>query len=111
MPSAGEMYDEAIALQEAGKLEEAVGKLEELISEHPDFALAYAGLSVFCSKLDQHDKAVEHAQKVCELEPDDPFSYMAKSMICQKAGRLEEAEQAMSQAMEKQWAAAKEAQE
>ena len=107
MATVDQMYDEAIELKEAGKLEEAVAKLEETIAKDPDYALAHAGLSVFHGKMDRHDKAVEHAQKVCQLEPDDPFSFMAMSLICQKAGRLAEAEQALSQAMEKQWAAAK----
>ena len=107
MSSAEQMYDEAIELKEAGKLEEAADKLKELIVQVPDYALAHAGLGVFCGKLDRHDDAVEHARKVCELEPEDPFSFMALSMICQKAGRLAEAEQAMAQAMEKQWAAAR----
>ena len=107
MASVQQKYDEAIKLQEAGKLEEAVGQLEALASEAPDYALAHAGLGAFYSKMDRHDEAVEHAQKVCELEPEDPFSFMAMSLICQKAGRLPEAEVALNQAMEKQWAAKK----
>ena len=47
MPNAEQMYDEAIELKEAGKLEEAVSKLEELVGQQPDYALAHAGLSVF----------------------------------------------------------------
>ena len=39
------------------------------------------------------------------MEPEDPFSHMAMSIICQKAGRMTEAEQALALAMEKQWAA------
>lgn len=110
MASVQQRYDQAIKLQEAGKLEEAVGQLEVLASEAPDYALAQAGLSAFYSKMDRHDQAIEHAQKVCELEPEDPFSFMAMSLICQKAGRLPEAELALNQAMEKQWAAGKEPQ-
>jgi Flp pilus assembly protein TadD len=105
MPSADEKYDQAIELQQAGKLDEAVRLLEELVAEEADFALAHAALSVFYDKLGRHDEAVERARKVCELEPDDPFSFMAMSLICQKAGRTAEAEEAMAQAMEKQWAA------
>jgi predicted Zn-dependent protease len=105
MASVAERYDEAIELQQAGKLEEAIGKLQQLIAEEPHYALAQAGLSVFYGKLDRHDEAIEHAQKVCELEPDDPFSFMAMSLICQRAGRLAEAEQALAQAMDRQWAA------
>ena len=104
MATAENLYDEAIELQQAGKLEEAVGKLSDLLAAHPDYALAHAGLSVFYGKLGRHDEAVEHAQKVCQLEPDDPFSYMAVSLICQRAGRNADAEQAMGTAMEKQWA-------
>jgi predicted Zn-dependent protease len=107
MPTVDEKYDEAIALQQQGKLEEAVGKLDELIDEAPDFALAHAALSVFHSKLERHEKAVEHARAVCRLEPDDPFSFMAMSIICQKAGLRTDAEQAMGEAMEKQWASKK----
>jgi len=100
-----QLYDEAIELQQAGRLDEAIAKLEDLIVGHPEYALAHAALSVFYGKQDRHDKAVEHAQTVCRLEPEDPFSYMALSLICQRAGRLAEAEEALALAMEKQWEA------
>ena len=58
MPTVDQLYDEAIELQQAGKLEEAVGKLEALVVDHPDYALAHAGLSVFYGKLGRHDEAV-----------------------------------------------------
>jgi Flp pilus assembly protein TadD len=105
MPSVHERYDEAIELQQQGKLEEAMGKLTALIAECPDYALGHAALSVFYGKLGRHEEAIEHAKKVCELEPDDSFSFMAMSLICQRAGKRSEAEEAMGQAMEKQWAA------
>jgi Flp pilus assembly protein TadD len=105
MQTADQRYDEAIALQQAGSLEEAVGKLESLVADHPDYALAHSGLSVFYGKLSRHDEAIAHAQKVCELEPDDPFSFVAMSLICQRAGRTAEAERALGIAMEKQMAA------
>jgi len=75
MPTVEQRYDEAIELQQQGKLEEAVGKLSALIADQPDYALGHAALSVFYGKLGRHDEAVEHAQKVCELEPDDSFSF------------------------------------
>ena len=85
MPTETQLYDEAIELKEAGKLDEAVGKLEALVAAHPDFALAYAGLSVFYERLGRHEEAVVQARKVCDLEPADPFSFMAMSLICQRA--------------------------
>ena len=105
MPTVDELYDEAIALQEADQLDEAIDKVESILADHPDYALAHAALGVFYGKMDRHDEAVEHARKVCELEPDDSFSFMAMSMVCQKAGKLPEAEQALMEAMHKQWAA------
>ncbi|MGA2069269.1 MAG: tetratricopeptide repeat protein [Thermoguttaceae bacterium] len=103
MLTVDKLYDEAIALQQAGNLEEAVGKLEALAADHPDYALAHAALGVFYGKLGRHDEAVERARKVCQLEPDDPFSYMAMSLVCQRAGRIPEAEQAMNEALARQW--------
>jgi Flp pilus assembly protein TadD len=105
MPTVDQLYDEAIQQQQAGMLQEAVGKLEGLAVAHPDYALAHAALGVFYGQLGRHDAAVEHARKVCQLEPDDPFSYMALSLVCQRAGRTPEAEQAMSEALARQWAA------
>lgn len=105
MPTVHERYDEAIELQQQGKIDEAVEKLSAIIADQPDYALAYAALSVFHGKLGNQDQAVEFAKKVCELEPDDSFSFMAMSLICQRAGRLAEAEDALRISMEKQWAA------
>ncbi len=105
MATVDQRYDEAINLQQAGKLEEAVAKLEAIVVDQPDHALTHSALAVFYGKLGRPEEALEQAKKVCELEPDDPFSYMALSLIAQRAGRIPEAEQAMGLAMEKQWAA------
>ncbi len=102
MPTNEEMYDEAIQLQQEGQLEDAVGKLEVLVDQDPSYALAHAALSVFYGKLDKMDEAVAHGKKVCELEPNDPFSHVALSLICQKAGMIGEAEQALMQARQAQ---------
>ena len=100
-----ERYDEAIALKGEGKDDEALAQLEALAVDEPDYALVHSALSVFYGKLDRLDDAVEHAQKVCELEPNDPFSFVAMSMACQKAGKLSEAEEAMAQARQVEFAA------
>lgn len=105
MVSLDEMYDQAIELQQKGDLEGALAKLQELLQVDPNYALAHAALSVFYSKLEDHEKAVAHARKVCELEPEDPFSFVALSLICQKAGLIAEAEEAMWHARQAQVAA------
>jgi predicted Zn-dependent protease len=99
------LYDEAIDLQQAGKLEEAIKRLEELAKSQPEFALAHAALSSFYSKQGRHAEAVQQAILVCDLDPDDPFSHMAKSLVCQRAGMIREAEEAMAEAQNRQYAA------
>ena len=104
MSSPDKLYDEAIELQQSGRLDEAVTRLEALAKDHPDFVLAHAALSAFYSKQGRHGDAVAQGQLVCELDPEDPFSYMAMSLVCQRAGMIREAEEAMAEAMNRQWA-------
>jgi tetratricopeptide (TPR) repeat protein len=79
------LYDEADKLKDAGKLEEAAAKLNEAIETDSNYVLAHAALAVVLQKLGRHEEAIQHAQKVCELEPDDPFSFTALSVTYQRA--------------------------
>lgn len=92
------MYDEADRLKESGKLEEAVAKLQEALAVDPAYALAHAGLAKHLTTLKRHDEAIAHALKVAELEPNEPFSYTALSVIYQRAGKIREAEDAKAKA-------------
>jgi tetratricopeptide (TPR) repeat protein len=85
MSSPEEIYDEAEQLKDAGDYQGAVAKLEGLAAEHPEFALAYSAMAVLHGKLGEHEKAIEFAQRVCQLEPNDPFSYTALSVTYQRA--------------------------
>ena len=85
MADAAALYDEADKLKEAGKLDEAAAKLEEALQSDPNYALAHSGLAVILQKLGKHEDAIEHARKVCELEPNDPFSFTALSVTYQRA--------------------------
>ena len=93
-----ELYDEADKLKEEGFLEKAVAKLQELLAQDANYALAHSALAVLYTKLKQHDRAIEHGRKVCELEPNDPFSFTAISVTYQRAGKIMEAEDAMARA-------------
>jgi Flp pilus assembly protein TadD len=98
MPTNEELYDEAEKLKDAGKLDEAIAKLQELLAADPRYALAHSALAIIHRKQGSHDLAVEHAIKVCELEPHDAFSFTALSVELQRAGRIPEAEEAMARA-------------
>lgn len=85
MSDANALYDEADQLKDSGKIEEAVAKLEAALQADDGFALAHSALAVNLGKLGRHAEAVEHAKKVCELEPNDAFSFTALSVTFQRA--------------------------
>ena len=85
MPTIDELYDEADRLKNEGKLEEAIARLQELLGQDDAYALSHSALGVLYGKIGKHEEAVKHAQRVCELEPNDPFSFTALSVILQRA--------------------------
>ena len=85
MSSIQALYDEADRLKEEGKYEEAISKLNECLALEDAYALAHSALAVLCGKAGRHEDAIRHAQRVCELEPNDPFSFTALSVIYQRA--------------------------
>ncbi len=98
MPTNDELYDEHQRLKDEGKLDEAAAKLETAIQQDPNFTLAHSALAVLYGRLGRHDDAIGHGLKVCELEPNDPFSFTAMSVTFQRAGKIPEAEDAMAHA-------------
>jgi Flp pilus assembly protein TadD len=98
MASNEEMYDEADRLKEQGDLEGAVAKLNELVGQDPKYALAHSALARYYTRMRRHDEAIRHALQVCQLEPNDSFSYTALSVTYQQAGRIQEAEDAKARA-------------
>jgi Tfp pilus assembly protein PilF len=102
MPTPNELYDQAVDLKENGEREQAIAKLEEALAQDPRFAIAHGMLAKLYVDLAEADKAIAHAKKVVELEPDDTFSYTALSVIYQRCGRIPEAEHAKAMAFNKQ---------
>ena len=90
------LYDESSKLKDAGDLEGAVGKLQEILAEDDSFVLAHTALAVHLQKLGNNQQALEHAKKVVELEPNDPFSHAQLSVIAQRCGMIMEAEDALA---------------
>ncbi|MEX2114433.1 MAG: tetratricopeptide repeat protein [Pirellulales bacterium] len=93
-----ELYAQADQLKGEGKLDEAAALLEKLLEQDDKYALAHSALAVICGRLKRHDDAIRHGLKVCELEPNEPFSYTAMSVTYQRAGKIPEAEDAMARA-------------
>jgi Flp pilus assembly protein TadD len=102
MPTPNELYDLAVDLRDKGDKTDAIAKLEEAVTLDPGFAIGHGMLAKLYADLAESDKAITHAQKVVELEPDDAFSYTALSVIYQRCGRIPEAEHAKAMAWQKQ---------
>lgn len=98
MPTNEQLYDEADKLKDEGKLEEAATKLKELITQDDSYTLAHSALAVVLGRLQRHDEAIQHGLKVCQLAPNDPFSFTAMSVTYVRAGRIPEAEDAKARA-------------
>jgi tetratricopeptide (TPR) repeat protein len=79
------LYDEADKLKAEGKLDEAVAKLEEALALDDSYALAHSALAVVLQRLGRHEEAIQHAVRVTQLEPNDPFSFTALSVTYQRA--------------------------
>lgn len=91
-----ERYAAAEKLKDDGDLAGAVTAMEAIVADEPDYALAYSALGAWCTRLERHTEAVQHARRACELEPNDPFSYTALSVACMRAGMIPEAEDALA---------------
>jgi len=85
MAAEDDLYAEAEKLKDEGKYEEAIVKFNEVLAVNEQHALAHFALAVMYGKVGQHEEAVKHGQRGCQLEPDDPFSYTALSVTYQRA--------------------------
>ena len=102
MPTPNELYDQAVDLRDGGDKPGAIVKLEEAVALDPTYAIGHGMLAKLYVDIAESDKAIEHAKKVVELEPDDTFSYTALSVIYQRCGKIPEAEHAKALAYNKQ---------
>jgi tetratricopeptide (TPR) repeat protein len=98
-------YSEVEKLIDDEKFEDAISGLTAIVSEDEAFVLAHLALARVYTKTGQHDLAIQHAEKSCELEPKDSFNFTALSVTSQRpwAGPSEQqyiakAEEAMAQA-------------
>lgn len=102
MPTPDQLYDEAVDLRDKGDKPAAIAKLEEAVVQDPAFAIGHGMLAKLYVDVADAEKAIFHAKKVVELEPDDTFSYTALSVVYQRCGRIAEAEHAKAIAYNKQ---------
>ncbi|EMB13416.1 MULTISPECIES: tetratricopeptide repeat protein [Rhodopirellula] len=80
-----ERYNEVEKLIDEEKYEEAIAGLTPLVEEDETFVLAHLALARVYTKTGQHDEAIAHGKKACELEPEDAFNFTAMSVTYQRA--------------------------
>ena len=102
MPTPDELYDQAIEKRDSGDKAGAIALLEQALTDNPGFSLGHGLIAKLYVDLGEAEKAIEHAKKVVELEPEDTFSYTALSVIYVKCGRIPEAEAAKAMAFQKE---------
>ena len=76
---------EADQLKSDGKLAEAIDKLKQAIELDDRFVRGHMALSVLYHQTEEHAKSCEHAERVVEIEPEDPFNWSALSVTYQRA--------------------------
>ena len=90
--TAEDHYYAALDLMADGKLEEAVAAYRQSLGADPAFTEAMHGLARALQDLQRYDEAIEVAQRIAELDPDDVLAHTSLSVLYQKKGMIAEAE-------------------
>ena len=105
MSDVNQLYSEADQLKDQGKLTEAIDRLQDLLKIDPSHVLSHLALAVLYGRVGDHEKAIEHGQRACELDPQDAFNFTAMSVTYQRAWQgtqrgeyIQLAEEAMARA-------------
>jgi tetratricopeptide (TPR) repeat protein len=93
------MTDDARALQRAafqhfvaGRLEEAASGYRAALALDPELAIAWNGLAMLLERMEDLDGAIAAAERLAELDPDDPLAHTSLSRFYQRKGWIERAE-------------------
>ena len=93
MASKEEIYDQAVDHVAEGELEAAVAAYRRALEIDPEYADALEGLSMALADLERYPEAIEAAQRVVDLTPEDQLAYTNLSRIYQRAGDVPKAEE------------------
>jgi tetratricopeptide (TPR) repeat protein len=75
-----------------GRDEQAIDEYRQSIAADPAFTDALHGLSRALQNLNRFDEAIEVAQQISAVDPDDVLAHTSLSILYQKKGMVPEAE-------------------
>ncbi len=85
-------YYAALDLMVEGHLDQAVSAYQESLAVDPTFTEAMHGLARALQDLQRYDEAIEVAQKIAQVDPDDVLAHTSLSVLYMKKGMIPEAE-------------------
>ena len=85
-------YYSALDLMAEGDPTKAVEEFKLSLASDPIFTDALHGLSRALQDLNHFDEAIEVAQRIAQLDPDDVLAHTSLSILYQKKGMIPEAE-------------------
>jgi tetratricopeptide (TPR) repeat protein len=85
MSDVNQLYSEADQLKDQGRLDDAIDRLQQLLTIEPNHVLSHLALAVLYGKTGEHEKAIEHGRRACEIDASDAFNFTALSVTYQRA--------------------------
>ncbi|MFQ5351849.1 MAG: tetratricopeptide repeat protein [Candidatus Binatia bacterium] len=98
-----QFFYEGADLHGEGKYDQALERFDRCLELDPDYADALLGKAMVYLEREQFDQAIALAKRLVELDPDDILAYTNLSMFYQRAGMIEEAEEAGAKAKTLDW--------
>lgn len=96
----GVLYNLGACYQEMGDGAKAQQCYEQLLSADPDNAEVRHNLGCLLYSQEQHDQALTELEEVCRVRPSWAYSHMARGMVLEAKGRLDDAVAAYQTAVE-----------
>jgi len=85
-------YYAALDLVSEGEQERALAEYEQSLAADPNFTEAMHGMARLLQDLDRLDEAINLANRIAEIDPDDVLAHTSLSVLYQKKGMIPEAE-------------------
>ncbi len=93
--------ERGVALQQVGRLQDAIAETEEALRLDPTLVQAHVNLIVLYGRIGDQEKAKEHYQAAVRLNPSQfPDAYYNYGVLLVQEDKLDEAEKAFRQALE-----------